>query len=75
MLTQRLNDLQRNGYIRLPVLPTKPRSVEYSLSPLGQSLFEKLDLVLGWARDNHQAVLEARRTYDRNGSSPSIGAS
>jgi hypothetical protein len=33
MLPRTLSDLQRAGYIRRTVLPTKSPSVEYSLSP------------------------------------------
>jgi DNA-binding HxlR family transcriptional regulator len=64
MLTQTLYDLQRDGYATRVVLPTKPPSVEYSLSPLGQSLFHQLRTVLDWARVNHEAVLEARFKFD-----------
>lgn len=64
MLTQTLHDLQRDGYILRKVLPTKPPSVEYSLSPLGASLFEQLSLVLQWARSNHHIVRNARLEFD-----------
>jgi DNA-binding HxlR family transcriptional regulator len=64
MLTQTLHDLQRDGYAKRTVLPTKPPSVEYALSPLGESLFQQLALVLEWSRNNHHAVLEARREFD-----------
>jgi DNA-binding HxlR family transcriptional regulator len=42
--------LQRDGYAKRTVLPTKPPSVEYALSSLGISLFAKLALVLEWGR-------------------------
>jgi len=34
-LTQTLRDLQRDGYIDRQVFPTKPPSVEYSMTELG----------------------------------------
>jgi DNA-binding HxlR family transcriptional regulator len=64
MLTQTLHDLQRDGYVHRKVLPTNPPSVEYSLSPLGNSLFGKLRLLLQWAELNHHAVRKARDEFD-----------
>jgi DNA-binding HxlR family transcriptional regulator len=64
MLTQTLVDLQRDGYVHRQVFPTKPPSVEYSLTALGRSMFEALRQLLTWAEDNHRAVREARATYD-----------
>ncbi|SFB43246.1 transcriptional regulator, HxlR family [Rhizobium sp. NFR07] len=64
MLTQTLRDLQRDGYIDRQVFPTKPPSVEYSMTDLGRSLFEPLSKVLTWATDNHAAVRAARVKFD-----------
>jgi DNA-binding HxlR family transcriptional regulator len=64
MLTQTLRDLQRDGYIDRQVFPTKPPSVEYSMTDLGRSLFEPLSKVLIWASDNHAAVRAARVKFD-----------
>ena len=64
MLTQTLHDLQRDGYVHREVFPTKPPSVEYSLTDLGRSMFEPLLMLLQWAELNHGAVREARATFD-----------
>jgi DNA-binding HxlR family transcriptional regulator len=64
MLTQTLRDLQRDGYIDRQVFPTKPPSVEYSMTELGHSLFAPLSKVLAWAGDNHAAVKAARVKFD-----------
>ena len=64
MLTQTLRDLQRDGYIDRTVFPTKPPSVEYSMTPLGHSLFERVLLGINWAADNHGSVKAARATFD-----------
>lgn len=64
MLTQTLRDLQRDGYIHREVFPTKPPSVEYSMTPLGRSLYLPLSQVINWALDNHDAVKQARTTFD-----------
>ncbi len=67
MLTQTLRDLQRDGYIDRQVFPTKPPSVEYSMTELGQSLFQPLAQVLQWAEKNHASVKAARVRYDEAG--------
>lgn len=64
MLTQTLRELQRDGYIDRTVFPTKPPSVEYSMTPLGYSLFTALSQVLMWAERNHAEVREARKRFD-----------
>jgi DNA-binding HxlR family transcriptional regulator len=64
MLTQTLRDLQRDGYIDRTVFPTKPPSVEYSMTALGHSLFDALSHVLLWAGTNHAAVKQARENFD-----------
>jgi DNA-binding HxlR family transcriptional regulator len=64
MLTQTLHDLQRDGYVRREVFPTKPPSVEYSLTDLGRSMFEPLQRLIQWAELNHDAVRGARSAFD-----------
>ncbi|RFB93328.1 transcriptional regulator [Rhizobium leguminosarum bv. trifolii] len=64
MLTQTLRDLQRDGYIAREVFPTKPPSVEYSMTELGRSLYLPLSQLLNWAETNHDAVRAARSRFD-----------
>ncbi|WP_159589978.1 winged helix-turn-helix transcriptional regulator [Chelativorans xinjiangense] len=64
MLTQTLRDLQRDGYVHREVFPTKPPSVEYSLTDLGHSMFEPLQALMQWAERNHDAVRKARTRFD-----------
>jgi len=64
MLTQTLRDLQRDGYITRTVYPTKPPSVEYRLTPLGQSFLALLRSLVRWSTENHAAIRAARRAYD-----------
>jgi DNA-binding HxlR family transcriptional regulator len=64
MLTQTLRDLQRDGYVHREVFPTKPPSVEYSLTDLGRSMFGPLHQLLQWAELNHGAVRDARNAFD-----------
>ncbi|MBY5521929.1 winged helix-turn-helix transcriptional regulator [Rhizobium leguminosarum] len=64
MLTQTLRDLQRDGYVDREVFPTKPPSVEYSMTELGRSLYQPLSQLLNWAEANHDAVRAARSRFD-----------
>jgi DNA-binding HxlR family transcriptional regulator len=64
MLTQTLRDLERDGYVHREVFPTKPPSVEYSLTDLGRSMFNSLQHLLVWAEDNVAQVKAARARFD-----------
>ncbi|AZO23019.1 MULTISPECIES: helix-turn-helix domain-containing protein [unclassified Mesorhizobium] len=64
MLTQTLHELQRDGYVHREVFPTKPPSVEYSLTDLGRSMFVPLYQLVQWAELNHDAVRDARAAFD-----------
>ncbi len=64
MLTQSLRDLQRDGLILRTVLPTRPPSVEYRLTAMGESLLEPLAGLIQWAEDHHPAVRKARNRFD-----------
>ncbi|HEY6631527.1 MAG TPA: helix-turn-helix domain-containing protein [Rhizobiaceae bacterium] len=64
MLTQTLRDLQRDGYVHREVFPTKPPSVEYSLTDMGRQMYDSLQHVLNWAENNHDRVRTARERFD-----------
>jgi DNA-binding HxlR family transcriptional regulator len=67
MLTQTLRDLQRDGYVHREVFPTKPPSVEYSLTEMGHQMYDSLQHVLHWAENNHERVRAARERFDAAG--------
>jgi len=64
MLTQTLRRLEREGLVRRVVHPTSPPSVEYALTPLGQSLLEPVVQLRAWAEANADEVFHARALYD-----------
>lgn len=64
MLTQTLRDLQRDGYIGREVFPTQPPSVEYRLTPLGQSFLVLVKGLVDWSTAHHDAIRAARAEYD-----------
>jgi DNA-binding HxlR family transcriptional regulator len=67
MLTQTLRDLERDGYVHREVFPTKPPSVEYSLTEMGHQMYDSLQHLLHWAENNHARVHEARDRFDAAG--------
>src|SRR5215210_1140358 len=68
MLTQTLRTLERDGLVSRRVYPTTPPSVEYALTPLGQTLTEPLGALTAWAVANIDQVLAARAAFESRGS-------
>ena len=65
MLTQTLRDLQRDGMVSRRVYDTKPPSVEYRLTELGQSIIVPFGYLITWASDNHTGIAKARTAFDQ----------
>jgi DNA-binding HxlR family transcriptional regulator len=65
MLSQTLKALERDGLVRRQVFPTVPVTVEYSVTPLGQTLAATLDSIRVWAEAHFSEVQKAQRRYDR----------
>ena len=65
MLTQTLRTLERDGLVSRRVYPTTPPSVEYALTPLGQTLTEPLGALRAWSVANVDQILAARAAFDR----------
>jgi len=74
MLTQSLRDLQRDGLITRHVFPTKPPSVEYRLSPLGQSAMLPLAGLIDWAERSFAEIKASRAAFDAADTSEYISA-
>lgn len=64
MLTQTLRDLERDGLLTRQVFPTKPPSVEYRLTPSGESLLDPLAALVAWAEQTHDEIRHARTNFD-----------
>jgi DNA-binding HxlR family transcriptional regulator len=64
MLSQVLKSLERDGLIKRRVFATVPVTVEYSITPLGQTLASAVDPLRDWAEQNLKEVLAAQRRYD-----------
>jgi DNA-binding HxlR family transcriptional regulator len=60
MLTQTLRGLESSGLIDRKVYPTVPPMVEYSLTPLGETLVKPLKTLCDWASEHMYEVEDAR---------------
>jgi len=65
MLTQTLRAMERNGLVQRVVYPVVPPVVEYSLTPLGQTLIGPMEALKDWAYEHLQEVAYARSAYDQ----------
>ena len=64
MLAQTLRGLERDGLVSRTVSTTIPVTVEYAISPLGETLARALDAVGTWSADHIGEVLAARSDFD-----------
>ena len=63
-LTEALRRLERNGLVHRRVIPTSQVGVEYSITPLGQSLREPFVALIAWARTHGTGIEAAQVDYD-----------
>jgi len=70
MLTQTLRGLERDGLVERKVYPQVPPRVEYSLSPLGETLVEPLSALCRWAEDHFWEVERARAAQAEPAAAP-----
>jgi DNA-binding HxlR family transcriptional regulator len=64
MLTLTLRNLERDGLVIRTFYPEIPPRVEYSLTPLGQTLLPAIGSLWDWSVVHHADVVEAREDYD-----------
>ena len=64
VLSQVLKKLERDGLVTRTAYPTVPVTVEYAITPLGQTLTSTVAALTRWAEDNMPAILAAQRRYD-----------
>jgi len=63
MLTLTLRGLERDGLVERKVFPQVPPRVEYSLSPLGETLVQPLSALCAWAEEHFWEVERARAEH------------
>jgi DNA-binding HxlR family transcriptional regulator len=64
MLTQTLRALERDGLVEREVFATVPVTVQYTLTPLGQSLGEAVGTIRAWAYGHMDEIEVARDRFD-----------
>ncbi|WP_300532498.1 helix-turn-helix domain-containing protein [uncultured Mameliella sp.] len=64
MLTQSLRNLERDGILRREVFDTKPPSVTYSLTELGEGFLPHLLALVDWAENGMPDIVAARQRFD-----------
>lgn len=64
VLSKSLKELERDGLISRTAFPTVPVTVEYSITPLGALLAEKISAITEWAQTNIETVLASQKLYD-----------
>lgn len=67
MLSQTLKSLERDGLVSRKATPTVPVTVEYSITPLGETLSATVDGLRIWAETHIDKVLMAQQQYDAGG--------
>lgn len=63
MLAQTLRALERDGLVERRVYPVVPPKVEYTLTPLGQSLVPILDDLCHWSETHYDEVERSRAQF------------
>jgi DNA-binding HxlR family transcriptional regulator len=63
-LTQCLRQLERSGLVERRVLPDSPLGVQYSFTPLGDTLDAPIMALYKWTRQYSPAVRTAQDAYD-----------
>jgi DNA-binding HxlR family transcriptional regulator len=64
-LTKTLRQLERDGLVTRVVFAEVPPRVEYTISPLGSTMLEKVHPLWMWTVENVDKFEKARRQYDK----------
>ncbi|MDX3226567.1 helix-turn-helix domain-containing protein [Streptomyces sp. ME19-01-6] len=64
MLTQTLQTLERDGFVRREAHPVIPPHVDYSLTGLGEEAARRVWALARWTEEKVPEVLAAREAYD-----------
>lgn len=67
MLTVTLKTLEADGLVSRKMYPQIPPKVEYTLTPLGESLVSPLMALYNWANASMPAIKESRKRFQKVG--------
>ncbi len=66
VLTKKLRELERDGYVARTVFPVRPLRVEYQLTGLGVSMLGPIKVFLDWTLQAYPEIKRAREAFDRS---------
>jgi DNA-binding HxlR family transcriptional regulator len=69
-LTQTLRRLERAGIVARRVIPISPVSVEYNVTPLGETLIQPFRALFQWASVHKNEVEAAQQRFDLENGEP-----
>ena len=61
MLAQTLQSLEMDGFILRKSYPVVPPHVEYTLTPMGEEVAKKVEILADWIEENLPKIMEAQR--------------
>jgi DNA-binding HxlR family transcriptional regulator len=64
MLAQTLQYLENDGFVDRVSFPVVPPHVEYSLTPLGMAVGEKVEALADWIESNLPSILAVQKTAE-----------
>ncbi len=75
MASQTLKSLERDGLVSRRAFTTVPVTVEYAITPLGETLTATVDALRLWGETHIEEVQAAQRRYDAGAEPPRALAS
>lgn len=70
MLTQTLQQLEQDGFVKRVSYPVVPPHVEYSLTPLGEGISLKVEALTDWIEVNLAEIMHRQHSGERKHQSP-----
>jgi DNA-binding HxlR family transcriptional regulator len=68
MLAQTLRDLERDGLVIRRQYPTVPPRVDYTLTPGGMEVAQRVESLIGWLQDHVGELVAAQQMHESNAS-------
>lgn len=57
MLSKELHDLEANRLVKRTVLPTKPITVDYAITPYGKTLRSVISTIVNWGINHRKTIM------------------
>jgi DNA-binding HxlR family transcriptional regulator len=66
MLAQTLRDLERDGLVIRRQYPAVPPRVDYTLTPGGMEVAQRVESLIGWLQDHVHELVAAQQMHESN---------